>query len=186
MFLFQAGITELWYEPFTVLILGSFHWRKREHMTLFCHLATHPAVVLTIVPQRSSCYMLLWLNFFCLTSPLVSRSLSQAHGSGGPEELHLLAESERRCHCVCRAGLRHVQSTSQTAVIRTACDSLLPPQVPLLTLPPFPLPTWKTQKRNWLTNQPGPQLHFIPLPTMQHGQETNHRYILYAFMKSVV
>ena len=44
-------------------------------------------------------------------------SPSQAHGSGGPEELHLLAESEPRCHGVRRAGLRYVQSASQAAVM---------------------------------------------------------------------
>lgn len=43
--------------------------------------------------------------------------VSQAHGSGGPEELHLLVESEPRCHCVRCAGLRYVQSTSQTAMM---------------------------------------------------------------------
>lgn len=44
--------------------------------------------------------------------------LSQTHGPGGPEELHLLAEGERRRHRVCRARLCHVQSTAETAVIR--------------------------------------------------------------------
>lgn len=60
---------------------------------------------------------------------------SQAHGSGGPEELHLLAESEPRCHCVRRAGFRYVQSASQTAVMGRRQT---PPSSSLCWLCPFP------------------------------------------------
>lgn len=60
-----------------------------------------------------SCFLLSIISHHVLST----FCLSQAHGSGGLEELHLLAESEPRCHRVRRAGLRYVQSASQTAVM---------------------------------------------------------------------
>lgn len=99
--------------------------------------------------NRSSATALIVI--FAPDLPSISCFLSQAHGSGRPQELHLLAESERRCHSVCCAGLRHVQSTSQAAVIgqhETATSS----PWSLCWLCPFP-PTWKTQSGRQ-TNQP--------------------------------
>lgn len=83
---------------------------------------------------------------------------SQAHGSGRPEELHLLAESEPRCHCVCRAGLRYVQSTSQTAVMgrpRTApsgdaAPSLLTRKTKNLVDPSWPRPLFPYNTKKML------------------------------------
>lgn len=125
-------------------------------MTLFCHLVI-PTELLQIVS-----------DFFFFTPCLVSGFLLQAHGSGGPEKLNFLAESECGCHSDCRAGLCHVQSTSQTAVIW----QLLPPSVSLLTL--FSPLTWKTKKnKKKTTDQPTrciAQNPSHPVPTVQHGK----------------
>lgn len=87
-------------------------------------------------------------------------SPSQAHGSGGPEELHLLAESERRCHSVRRSGLRHVQSTSQTAVIRQHETATSSPPVPSVDSAPSLLP--ERLKKKSLDEQPTNQLGPLP------------------------
>lgn len=92
-------------------------------------------------------------SWFLLSSGSISHHVlstffcpSQAHGSGGFEELHFLAESEPRRHCVCRAGLRYVQSSSQTAVTGR-CQM---PSASSLWLWPFPSYLDETVKA-WLT-----------------------------------
>lgn len=104
----------------------------------------------------------------------VSCFFSQTHGSGRPEELHLLAEGERRRHSVCRAGLRHVQSASQTAVIRQNQTS---PLWSFCWLCPFSshhsyLGKEKTHK-DGLTHQPG-LISWSPWTNVQ-----TYRYLLY-------
>lgn len=102
---------------------GSFHWG--EHMTVLSF--GNSCCAFTNAKNMS------YVQEFFSPSPapcLVSGFLLQAHGSGRPEELNFLAESERRRYSDCRAGLRHVQSTSQTAVIRqheTAASPFCPP-----------------------------------------------------------
>lgn len=113
--------------------------------------------------------------FFSVLHPLphllfVSYFLSQAHGSGGPEKLHLLAESERRGHSVCCAGLRHVQSASQTAMMRQHETSS--PLVPVLTLP---LSYYLKDSKRLAEQCLSIQLHLIPVS--QHEQETNEQNI---------
>lgn len=43
--------------------------------------------------------------------------VQQTYEPTRPEGLHLLDESERGCHSVCRAGLCRVQSAAQTTVM---------------------------------------------------------------------
>lgn len=123
-------------------------------------LLWHPDVVKNVIvclrtwfcQTAGSCFLLSSVTiishhvlsaFFCL---------SQAHGSGRPEELHLLAESEPRRHRVCRAGLRYVQSASQTAVMGRRQT---PPSVDSAPA----LLTRETEKP-WMTLWPGPLLRF--------------------------
>lgn len=111
-------------------------------MTLFCHLAHHLTLLLLVLLTTVFPLILLSVLVF----------LSQTHGPGGPEELHLLAEGERRRHRVRRARLCHVQSTAQTAVIRQH-DTDTPRLVTSVDSAPAPL-TPRDSKTGQPTNQP--------------------------------
>lgn len=176
---------------------GSFH--QTEHMTLFCHLATHPAAALTMEKtlcrsaHRVRCCSFFFLQHFplpltCSLSIVYScRHMAQAdlknstfwlRASVGATVCAVLG------FAMYRALLKQRWSDSMT--------QLLPPLVPVLTLPlPSDLKDSKNKTKDWLTNQPGtlpqPPNPRHPLPTMQHGQnEQNHRYILYAFKRKKV
>lgn len=172
-------------------VLGSFHLRETERELCFViwQLNTEEKSVLCCMFDFSACSSLnLPLSLF--------PSSSQAHGSGRFEELDLLAESKRRCHSVCRAGFRHVQSTSQTAMIRPpkACDSnflprfLCPPRPP--PSPPRPSHLKNYRLTDQPTNQPANQAHCLcpassrappPFAIRARTNEQNHRCILYIF-----
>lgn len=87
------------------------------------HQSGHMTLSWQLIPQCRNEIVLWWAlcgfsqHAFLPHLLSVWSSPSQAHGSGGPEELHLLAESEPRRHGVRCAGLCHVQSASQAAVI---------------------------------------------------------------------
>lgn len=81
-------------------------------MTLVCHLSTCPHVI-----WKRGCIVV----FISLSPHSLSLSLpsSQAHGSGRPEELYVLAKGKRGGNRVCSPGLRYVQSYPQTTMIWT-------------------------------------------------------------------
>ena len=147
---------------------GSFN--RREHMTLFCLCG--PTVVFTKWIKYCN-YCVLCCLLTCFLSR--SSSSSQTHGSGRPEELHLLAESERWCHRVCRAGLRHVQSSAQTTVIRQHDTATSLPRS--LCWLGSSSSTWKTLKD--LTNQTT-RLLASTSSLSSSNKIKNPRYILYA------
>lgn len=124
------------------LDLGTFH----QVTTWIC---------LVIWKLGKLCLALVVLRFFPPHLFSISCFLSQAHGSGRPEELHLLAESEPRCHGVCRAGICNVQSTSETAVMvqHEKDASFLQSLCWLFSFPP----SWKTQNDHNQVHSPTTQ-----------------------------
>uniref|UniRef100_A0A3Q2Q8E0 Ras homolog family member T1a n=1 Tax=Fundulus heteroclitus TaxID=8078 RepID=A0A3Q2Q8E0_FUNHE len=72
-----------------------------------------------------------------------------AHGPGGPEELHLLAEGQPRRHGVRSVGLRHVQSSSEAAVMGQQEAAALTP----VLFVPFYLRDIKKKKKKRLPEQ---------------------------------
>lgn len=76
-----------------------------------------PAISLTVLsPFTSSSLSLTFPLYSSLLFP-ASLRIYQTSEPSRPEELDLLAESQRGRHGVRRAGLRHVQSAVQTSVI---------------------------------------------------------------------
>lgn len=110
-------------------------------MTLVCHLSTCPHVI-----WKRGCIVV----FISLSPHSLSLSLpsSQAHGSGRPEELYVLAKGKRGGNRVCSPGLRYVQSYPQTTMIWTDTGCMRwpltrPPPPSLCPLTPHPLPERK-------------------------------------------
>lgn len=165
-FLFQAHFYPSWFRfrkfPFSFAL--SFGNSEKAH-----HFTVGPG---------SRCFL------FGLWPALTSSAsvLSQAHGPGGPEELHLLAEGQPRCHRVRSVGLRHVQSASKTPVMAR--------QETAATFHFLFLSTWETKiylkkkKKDW-TNQTGSssRTHLSPFLSKQHERETNfYTIVVYLYV----
>lgn len=90
-----------------------------EAQSLFCH----QFMIMFLAYLCLFIYYLFIMN--CVVLSFLCFSVSQTCQSSRPEELHLLAESERRGHCVCSSGFCHVQSSPQTAVILTFSRPIL-------------------------------------------------------------